>query len=61
MSQLIYQAGLLKCEVIELNIGDVIQNESIVTQIQPVACPYPVFSSEGFKSGYQNKEHQTIF
>jgi len=40
-SEIIYHIGLLKYEVVELSIGDVMQKGSIVEQIQPVSGTYP--------------------
>ena len=38
--EIIHETGLLKNEVVQLNIGDVKQNGSIVSSIQPVPGPY---------------------
>ena len=38
---LIYHAGLLKKEIMQLTVGDVLQNSRIVPKISPVAGPYP--------------------
>lgn len=39
--EIIYHTGLLKNEVVELIIGDVVQNGSIVSTIPPLSDPYP--------------------
>ena len=39
-SEIIYETGLLKNEVVQLNIDNVKQNGSIVSSIQPVSGPY---------------------
>jgi len=38
---LIYHAGLLKNEIMQLTVADVLQNGRIVPEIPPVAGPYP--------------------
>ncbi|MFC1577619.1 hypothetical protein ACFL36_01275 [Thermodesulfobacteriota bacterium] len=40
-SEIIYHTGLLKNEVVELSIADVMQNGSIVSTIPPLSDPYP--------------------
>ena len=40
-SKIISCTGLLKNEVIKLNIGDIEKNGAVVTLIQPVSGPYP--------------------
>jgi hypothetical protein len=40
-ADLIYYAGLLKIEILQLNVGDVWQNGQVVEHIQPVRVRYP--------------------
>ena len=40
-SELVFHAGLLPVEIINLSINDVEKNGSIVNQIEPVNCDYP--------------------
>ena len=42
-SKIISYTGLLKNEVVKLNVGDIEQNGSVVSLIQPVPGPYPKY------------------